>query len=579
MSIKPDNKIIDYLTRRNSFKELSKDEIIIKLKQRNDSLNDEVLKLSKENSDLKFQLNFYTQIELKLKKSEDNVIKLQKEVEEYKAKKIEAEKKLEEELSKLTLKHEYEEQKNKKNMDIYNQKMSVIHHIELENSIYCEEVKDLKEKNKKLENLAKEKIESLEVENQIKFGQLKKKMLDELIETKKNITNLNIEYLDINGKITALQNHEFLAQIEEQSQEIKSLINENKELKKKIIALENNINIQEKVVLSLMTKMKKEKSEIKDPKFKLKNFENSEKNLLNSLTINNCNSKIRNEYLSERNYNHDNNIDYNSSSIPVNNNSSNGLLIKTKNKNSNKNMYKTINIFKNHTQSKSSITNRKKINIKDIEVATNNELSLSGCFPTMGCSAFTKTESKHKYELILNYKNAEIEKLKNTIENLKNQLSQYFDKYKGLFNFLEECLNDFFDNNEIINSKSVDINIENIRNFNFNEFTKKEKYSLLVLLMKNLLPLVTLNFNSNCNIGNNIFTTNLNLIDKKFNPTNHYLNDKLLKRAFCKNNRLRPELFIDRKNTNNFYNSIPVLRKSMSPFDYKILENKYKVLI
>ena len=575
MSTKPDNKIRESVVRRNSLREISKDETLVKFKELNDNLNEEVQKLTKENNDLKYQMNFFSQIESKLKNSEDKVKKLEKEIEEYKVKKSEAEKKFEEELAKLTLKREYEEQKNKKNMDIYNQKMSVIHQIELENSIYSEEVNDLKEKNKKLKNLTKEKIESLKVENQIKFGQLKQKMLDKLIETKKNVTNLNVEYLDISSKITALQNHELLSQIEMQSQEIKSLTKENKELKKKIFDLENNIDIHEKVELSLMSKMKKEKSEVKNSNIKVKNFGKSEKNLLSSLSKNNYNLKTRNEYFSERNHNPDNNIDFSSSIIPINNNSSYGLLINS----NNNNMYKTENIFK-HVQSKSSISNRKKINIKDIEVASNNELSLSGCFPTMGGSTFSKTESKHKYELMLNFKNAEIEKLKNTIENLKNQLSQYFDKYKGLFNFLEECLNDFFDNNEIINSKCCDINIENIRKFNFSDFTKQEKYSLLVLLMKNLLPLITLNFNSNCNLGNNIFTTNLNLIDLKFNPTDHYLNDKLLRRAFLgKNNRIRPEFFVYRKYKNNFCNSIPVLRKNMSPIDYKIFENKYKALV
>ena len=36
-------------------------------------------------------------------------------------------------------------------------------------------------------------------------------------------------------------------------------------------------------------------------------------------------------------------------------------------------------------------------------------------------------------------------------------------------------------------------------------------------LMKYLLPLITINFNSSSNIGKNLFKTNLNIVNKKFN--------------------------------------------------------------
>ena len=75
MSTKPDNKIRESVVRRNSLREISKDETLIKFKELNDNLNEEVQKLTKENNDLKYQMNFFSQIESKLKNSEDKVKK------------------------------------------------------------------------------------------------------------------------------------------------------------------------------------------------------------------------------------------------------------------------------------------------------------------------------------------------------------------------------------------------------------------------------------------------------------------------------------------------------------------------
>ena len=178
-------------------------------------------------------------------------------------------------------------------------------------------------------------------------------------------------------------------------------------------------------------------------------------------------------------------------------------------------------------------------------------------------------------------KKNENEKLNQTNEILKLKIANYEQKYRGLFNFLEESLDKFYQDvkNNIGNIKAININYENLKTFNFKDFTNEEQYSILVLLMNYLSPLIYSNFNVNCNIGkNNIFTTNVNIIDRSFNKTHNYLNDKILKRAFIrKNNKLSAELYIDKNLKNNFGNVIPVLKRNYS--SKLILDKKSKLLL
>ena len=96
--------------------------------------------------------------------------------------------------------------------------------------------------------------------------------------------------------------------------------------------------------------------------------------------------------------------------------------------------------------------------------------------------------------------------------------------------------------------------------------------------MKYLLPLVSLNLNASCNIGNNLFETNLNLINRKFNMTEKYLHDPELRKAFLgKNNKITNEL-AKSSTSSMFSNSIPVLRKTRSEIDPRLNDPKYKAV-
>ena len=193
----------------------------------------------------------------------------------------------------------------------------------------------------------------------------------------------------------------------------------------------------------------------------------------------------------------------------------------------------------------------------------------------------TKNPSLEKriinYKKIIEEKSYENEKLILINSHLKNQLDIYHKKYNGLFTFLEESLNNFCHDEEISTNRNYYLKLDKIRNFDFNDFTSQEKYALLVLLMKYLLPLITINFNSTSNIGKDLFKTNLNIVNRKFNLNETFLKDETLRNAFLdKKNRIFKDVLNPRRT--QFSSSVPVLKR-FNDINLNFYDKKNKVLI
>ena len=77
------------------------------------------------------------------------------------------------------------------------------------------------------------------------------------------------------------------------------------------------------------------------------------------------------------------------------------------------------------------------------------------------------------------------------IVEIENMLKNKDRKYSGLYNFLEESLNNFFNDEQIINNRDIYINTEALRRFEFSQLSKEQKYSTLIVLMKYLIPLIS----------------------------------------------------------------------------------------
>ena len=535
------DNILDYfIEKKNIQKEKEKDSIIHKQQKDLVSLSKEFIRISQENSELRMVISIKHDVELKLKDAEFTLNQLQQQNQKLLLDSKYLESKLNKKIDNVLLEKKYEKMKMEQNELLYRQKIFMIRHIEMENEIYKEEVQNLKRQIEILKGLTDSKLKQIEIENAIKYSQLKKKMTDNLNETKKRLSKLNLKYLDGSNRVSNLQNYQLLIEVEAQNSKIEQLVKENEMLQKKLSELKYDLDIHQKVEVNLATKIKKER-----------------------------NKKPSNSSYTKR---------INSNKKPINNEISRSFSALLLSKNTKNNTINDISLIKQKLKriKENDIKNRNIKNKNKNNSFNKTNKNLSDSLSIKKDEYIDKDKDKdnnlleikfNKYINCMNFKKTEKDKLIQNNEILKLKIEHYEQKYRGLFKFLEESIENFFnDIKNIINLKTVNIDYEKLKKFNFNEFSKEEQYSILVLLMDYLMPLIYSNFNSNCNVGtNNVFKTNLNLIDRSFNKTYNYLNDKMLRKAFVgKDNKLCVELYMDKNIKNNFCNCIPVFKRNNS---------------
>ena len=66
-------------------------------------------------------------------------------------------------------------------------------------------------------------------------------------------------------------------------------------------------------------------------------------------------------------------------------------------------------------------------------------------------------------------------------------------KYSNLFNLFQEGLDKLSEDESIKNSTEIYLNVEKIKNADFSDLSADKKYSILLILMKNILPLINSN--------------------------------------------------------------------------------------
>jgi hypothetical protein len=82
-------------------------------------------------------------------------------------------------------------------------------------------------------------------------------MLENINETKDEVTELNMKYMDISTKLTLLQNHQLLVQLDYQTQQLEESTKKNEIYKKKISDLTKDIQLHKEVEISFAEKNKK----------------------------------------------------------------------------------------------------------------------------------------------------------------------------------------------------------------------------------------------------------------------------------------------------------------------------------
>ena len=540
------------ITNKSKFRYNKEEKTIIQLKEK-------ILKLEYENETLRKKVIESIHLEKELFNAKEYIKQLNKEKIELIGKQNEEIKNYKKEMQKLLTEKDFQQLNYNKRLIIFEQKIGKVNELEMENKVYKEELSDLKEMNKKLEEEKNNKFKQLEIENQLKFKKIKTKIMNNLSDTKDNILKLSYDHFDLKTQLIYLQNNKLINDIDSQNQLTKKLIDEKNELKLKILDLENQNNINEKIQLHLTNKLNTSKNS--------KNEKINDNNSNIDLNLFNKKFKKHNKkyYNLKKNFliNENNNKFLDSKIFDINNNNNKETDInKISLNNMPKSSNKKINIF-----NKSSNNTLSKLDLNSISIKERNNND-----------SYIIDKPSFKYKEIIEKKNFEIKNLKSNIDSLKNRISFFINKYKKLYHFLEECLNEFF--SELKEENNYQINYDELIKLNFSELNKKEKYGVLVLLMNYLIPIITFNFKSNCNLGKNIFKTNINIFDKNFNKTEKYLTDDILKKSFFgKNNKLQKDLFI--KTNALFDGTVPMLRKkNISSYDNnKIKNDKFKLVI
>ena len=532
---------MDYFSTVKSLQnEKDKDKIIYNLNLELKRIKIEINRLSKENSDLKIKYSLNRDVQTQLKKAEETIVDLRdknlKLILEHKNKESELGKRI----NQILIEKKNEKLKSEKNETLMFQRMLISNQVELENKIYKEEVENLKKQIEIMDGNSKNKINELEVNHLIKYNILKKKILNSLNETKMKLENLNLKYMDNNNRTTNLQNYQLLIELEAQKLENEQLIKENEMLSKQLFEIKGDLDIHQRVEFQLAKKIKRIKIKNNLDNNKLAKF--STPSIVNKNHMNN---------------NLNDNIDLVYKKLKkikaLNESEKNKNLLNENKKNNNFHKMNKTQIDYSFLQNKNYLLrDREKDNrdLKDISELSVNSKILSG-------ERFNKEINLiDDDDFMMKFKNVSNEK-----------------KYINLYNFLERCLENFYDDvkSNLKGINKIKIDFDSLKKLKFNEFKKKEQYILLILLMNHILPLIYVYFNSNSNSNindNNLFKTDLNLNYKILNKI-YGNSSNIIRRTFIgKDNKLSVELCMNKLGET-------VKKKNLSVF---LLDKKPKFL-
>ena len=392
-----------------------------KKKQYITNLEEEIKKLKKD------YVHAY-ELENIIKGNRQKIEQQDKEIENLNNKINDIKKKNEEEKKQLEANYQDEIHQLKVVIDTSAQKVEMANQLSNENQELIKEVDNLKTEQKKIIDKHIAENKQRDIKNQIKFSNLKNKMKEKIDQIQAKETELNVQYMDVSTKLTLLQNHQLLIQLEYQSQQLDEVTAKKEALEKKVFELTKDIEIHKEVELSLAEKNKK----LKNENNKLKNNNNSI-----NLTTNNNNSSNINKSLS------------------------NGL--NTPNDKSPKNL--AINITE---EDKSSENNHQVINtnsFNNISTTVENNgsssiiNSLSNRMNVLNNNQYTHMLNLEKKVLNLEKKLMNSKKEYNIIkdknEYIEKILRNYEKKYSGLFKFFEDCLEEFFNDEELANNQEI----------------------------------------------------------------------------------------------------------------------------
>ena len=454
---------------------VKKDQEINLMTTRIDDLRVSVNELERENYELKLVVTKNTDNSEIVKYLKEEVEVLEAENKVYYDTQIENERQFNKEKTDLKKKLAEERSAFNDKIEGYQLKIDNIHNEELISSSQKFQIRELEDELKKIKFLHEEENRKIEFKNIMKFSDLKAKMMHSIESAKKNSAELNSEQLDITSKLTLLQNHQMIVELEVQSKQVEELIQAKFRLERKIFDLKKELEIQTNVQLMLADKNKK--------------LINTLKSLSEEIEINKSNTIDKYNNTSETLQSH---------YSPLK--TDNGIInkdvkhIRTKSYFNPKLTANTLNNININTKSSFNPTYTHLQTQNSLDLTTNTKTSMKNHTNYTNLKFLTNEENLikkiRKLEYDLEKKKIDLENLKASHELFQEKLKQIERKYYNIFTLFDEGLRHLSEEIQMSNSHEIYINIETIKKLDFESLPVEKKFSLLLLLMKKITPLI-----------------------------------------------------------------------------------------
>ena len=432
--------------------------------------------------------------------------------------------------------------------------------LKLEDIIY-----NFKENQKKID-------EKKELEFENRMNDMKKKMLDYIKDGEKSRQYLSDQQLELNDKLSIIHKNTLLNELDFQSMQLEDLLKQRAHLDKIIMGMKSDIEIHQKIEKILTQKNKQYTDMIKVLSSKVetkgKNIENEKNNNNNNYESINMQPKYNNLKFKFWKSN-DNFIRITKNNIIFNEYNKRNINFESLLKNE----ANTSDISKAHKKSKkfrkmcscsydSNISNDEIRNIKDIVHL--------------------------RKELIKKIK--ESEDYKSKYECYKTKLDILNNKYGNIMKLFEDVLIKIYEDKNMAYIKNIYINLDDFKSCNFEKLLPEQKYSIVILIIKYLIPLINPN-----NLPDKFKSLFSNIENVGFiNDTNNYSLNNISYRTTCysrnqiqrhnvtktrvkssSNDFGKTQIFFDNK-YNKFYRQINGINSNNNSFhkSQKLTKNK-----
>ena len=367
--------------------------------------------------------------------------------------------------------------------------------LEKLNNLLFYKVKELEREIKKIKEEEKIKLDKKDKDFEERLKDMKARMMD-FIKEVQNETNEKTNK-KLKEKIDLIHKNSLLNELEFQSLQLEDLLKQRDHLDKIIMEMKNDIEIHKKVEKILIGKNKKYTNMIRHLSLKIDRSEinnyQEKKNIIINLSDNNkylLNSTNTNDI-------YNNNLTQKTNKV---NASQKNLFFSKINQIKNTPFNSDSELSRTYSQNNvNHILNNKKIinNKRNINIfqtyqknSSMDNLSLLKSFHHKLKDKFNQPLNIASLQRELIKKLKDLEDYKSKYESYKSKLEYLNKKYINIINMFDEALEKIYNEKDNNKFNEIFIDIEEIKKCDFDKLTSEQKYSIVTLLIKYLLPLI-----------------------------------------------------------------------------------------